>query len=275
MEEVSTQVADLGDNTATGLVLSPEKMQLMNSLAQVMAGGVSTVPKHLQQNPSDCMAIVMQSMSWGMNPYAVAQKTHLVNGSLGYEAQLVNAVITASQAIRGRFHYEERGKGQDLEVRCGATIAGEDELTWGQWIKMKDQTVKNSPLWKTDPFQQMCYLATKKWARLYCPQTILGVYTKDELEDTRPPEREINPAVSTESETLKEQAKKQPVNVEPSTGEEIPLRVMEYVDVLIQKIETEDLEACEKLLVQAQKKLANYPSLIANVESAFSERQGG
>ncbi|SPX63869.1 Uncharacterised protein [Leclercia adecarboxylata] len=37
------------------------------------------------------MAIIMQAMQWGMNPYAVAQKTHLVNGVLGYEAQLVNA----------------------------------------------------------------------------------------------------------------------------------------------------------------------------------------
>ena len=40
-----------------------------------------------------------------MNPFAVAQKTHVVNGSLGYEAQLVNAVVQASGAIDGRFHY--------------------------------------------------------------------------------------------------------------------------------------------------------------------------
>lgn len=51
------------------------------------------------------MAIVMQAMQWGMNPYAVAQKTHTVNGVLGYEAQLVNAVIASSSAIHGRFHY--------------------------------------------------------------------------------------------------------------------------------------------------------------------------
>jgi hypothetical protein len=39
----------------------------------------------------------------------VAQKTHLVNGVLGYEAQLVNAVISSSNAIVGRFHYEYEG----------------------------------------------------------------------------------------------------------------------------------------------------------------------
>lgn len=37
----------------------------------------------------------MQAVQWGMNPFAVAQKTHFVSGKIGYEAQLVNAVITA------------------------------------------------------------------------------------------------------------------------------------------------------------------------------------
>ncbi|EAP2971000.1 hypothetical protein D9U37_20365 [Salmonella enterica] len=38
------------------------------------------LPAHLAGKPADCMAIVMQAMQWGMNPYAVAQKTHLVTG---------------------------------------------------------------------------------------------------------------------------------------------------------------------------------------------------
>ncbi len=41
----------------------------------------------------------------GYESYAVAQKHTLVNGVLGYEAQLVNAVIASSSAIHGRFHY--------------------------------------------------------------------------------------------------------------------------------------------------------------------------
>ncbi|SUH14933.1 Gifsy-2 prophage RecT [Salmonella enterica subsp. enterica] len=44
-------------------------------------------------------------------------ETHLVNGVLGYEAQLVNAVIASSSAIHGRFHYRYGG---DWE-RCTRT----------------------------------------------------------------------------------------------------------------------------------------------------------
>ncbi len=57
-----------------------------------MADSQVTVPAPQGNQPT--VAIVMQAMQWGMNPYAVAQK-HTVNGVLGYEAQLVNAVIAA------------------------------------------------------------------------------------------------------------------------------------------------------------------------------------
>jgi hypothetical protein len=75
------------------------------------------------------MAIVMQAMQWGMNPYAVAQKTHLVNGVLGYEAQLVNAVIASSSAqlvnavintmapTKDRIHFEWFGAWENIVGR--------------------------------------------------------------------------------------------------------------------------------------------------------------
>jgi hypothetical protein len=31
--------------------------------------------------------------------------------------------------------------------------------------------------------QQLAYLAVKRWARLYCPDVILGVYTADEVDE--------------------------------------------------------------------------------------------
>src|SRR6266404_2992223 len=90
----------------SALVLDRESMDSMLRIADLMASGRSTVPAHLQKNPADCMAVVMQSMQWGMNPFAVAQKTHLVSGTLGYEAQLVNAVIIARAPVTGRMNYE-------------------------------------------------------------------------------------------------------------------------------------------------------------------------
>jgi hypothetical protein len=132
------------------------------------------------------MAVVMQAMQWGMNPFAVAQKTHIVNGQLGYEAQLVNAVVQGSNAIKGAFHYEYKGASPAMECRVGAVLRGDSAITWGEWLNENKVTTKNSPLWKTNPKQQLGYLQVKNWARLYTPGAILGVYTPDEFDQPQP-----------------------------------------------------------------------------------------
>ncbi|WP_308317750.1 RecT family recombinase [Serratia marcescens] len=192
-------------DTATA-IFSPSGLRQLQQFAEVMAQGVQMLPKHLAGKPEDCMAVAMQAAQWGMNPFAVAQKTHLVNGTLGYEAQLVNAVVTSSRAVKGRFKYEYGGDWDaymlhpdkqheaGLFIRVGAVIRSETEITWGEPVYLAPITTRNSPLWKTAPKQQIAYLAVKYWARLYCPEVILGVYTPDEF-DAPPPrvERDVTP----------------------------------------------------------------------------------
>lgn len=169
--------------TAGELMMNPAIMDALYKFAQVMAESKFTVPKHLQGNVGDCLAVAMQATLWGMHPFTVAQKTHQVGGTLGYEAQLVNAVVQNSGAIIGRFHYEYQGEGARLQCRVGAIPRGESEIVWGEWLSSESVTTKNSPLWKTNPKQQLGYLQVKNWARAFTPGAILGVYTPDEMED--------------------------------------------------------------------------------------------
>jgi hypothetical protein len=200
--------------TPANMILNPAAMQQITNFAHLMSQGVCTVPKHLQNNPADCLAITMQAARWNMDPFAVAQKTHIVSGNMGYEAQLINAVISSSKAIKGRFHYEyagnwaNTGPGGDAAIRTGAIIKDESEVTWGEWIFVGTVTTKNSPLWKTAPKQQAAYLAVKYWSRMYCPEVIMGVYTSDELQEAEPisvPERVINPEPEVVTEYPKDQ----------------------------------------------------------------------
>lgn len=187
MNELMTQQPAAQTGLTTGSMLA--NVALMESLhrfAALMAESRVTVPVHLHGNVPDCMAVAMQSAQWGMNPFVVAQKTHIVSGRMGYEAQLVNAVVQSSGAIRGAFRYEFEGAGSAMACRVGAVLAGEQDVTWGEWLKVSEVQTKNSPLWKVNPKQQMGYLQVKNWARLYCPGAILGVYTPDELVDVAP-----------------------------------------------------------------------------------------
>lgn len=197
MNAITQQTPALPMNAQTSnLVLDPAAMQNMVAFADFMCKAVITVPKHLQGNSGDCLAVTMQAMQWGMNPFAVAQKTHLVNGLLGYEAQLVNAVIIARAPIIGRPNFEWYGdwskvdgktsKASDIGVRTWVTVKGESSPRVLEISFAQVGSVRNSPLWVNDPKQQIAYLATKKLARLHFPDVILGVYTEDELMDHAP-----------------------------------------------------------------------------------------
>lgn len=195
--------APVADSTMSDIMLNTELLKGIQDLAKHMSQATVTVPKHLAGSPADCYAVILQAVQWKMNPFAVAQKTHVINGTLGYEAQLVNAVIQASGAVGSRFHYEYDGEGAKLRCRVGAIIRGESGITWNEWLCFADVTTKNSPLWKTNPKQQLGYLQVKNWARLYCPGAILGVYTPDELAEKVPGEREVGPKTSDLNETLR------------------------------------------------------------------------
>ncbi len=184
----------ISGTSSTGLLLSNDTMDRAFKMAELMASGRTTIPKHLQNNPADCMAITLQALQWNMLPHVVAQKTHLVNGSLGYEAQLIVAILQSTSAIVGEFEYEFRGEGEKLECRAGAIPRGKTEIKWGEWLIISSVAVKNSPLWKSNPRQQFAYLQSKNWARLYKPGAILGVYTPDELAAGKPVEKHMGQA---------------------------------------------------------------------------------
>ncbi|EGQ5287815.1 MULTISPECIES: RecT family recombinase [Enterobacter] len=220
MQNTNVTVADQNTVINSNVALfDSQYLNAISTFAQIMAQGTATVPKHLQGNQADCMAVAMQAAQWQMNPFAVAQKTHLINGVLGYEAQLVNAVISRSGVLASRFEYEWYGpwekvvgkfhirKGEKGEYRVPgwtladeagigiiirATLKGEDQPRELDLLLAQART-RNSTLWADDPRQQLAYLAVKRWARLFCPDVILGVYTPDELDDRRE-EREVNPA---------------------------------------------------------------------------------
>ncbi|MDT7074179.1 RecT family recombinase [Citrobacter amalonaticus] len=229
MENKNITVADQNAVINSNIALfDSQYLNAISAFAQMMSQGSATVPRHLQGNAADCMAVAMQAAQWQMNPFAVAQKTHLINGVLGYEAQLVNAVISRSGVLASRFEYEWYGpwekvigkfnirKGEKGEYRVpGWTMADEEGI--GIIIKARlkgeDQPreldlllaqarVRNSTLWADDPRQQLAYLAVKRWARLFCPDVILGVYTPDELDERE--EKIINPAQSTQSITMQD-----------------------------------------------------------------------
>ncbi len=167
--------------------------------AKLMALGGVAVPPHCRGNPGVCLAVTMQAIEWKMSPFAVANKSYaVVNGygdraveRLAYESQLTHAVIEARAPILGRLSVRYEGEGDDRVCIVSGLFRGETEpREWKSPTLAKRRPARNdkgyikgSPLWDTKPDLQQFYDCSRDWARVYCPDVLMGIYTPDEIEE--------------------------------------------------------------------------------------------
>lgn len=179
---------------STGAKIAPQNLAEVVKFAEVMCRADIALPKHLRGNAGACMAVALQALDWQMNPFAVASKSYQVNGAIAYEAQLIAAVVNTRSGIKGRLKYRYDGTGNDMTCTVTGVIDG-DELEYTT-PAIGSITTKNSPLWKSDPQQQLGYFAARSWARRHTPEVILGVYDREEAEQLQGPDnaRDITPA---------------------------------------------------------------------------------
>lgn len=153
------------------------------------------VPMHLRGKEGDCMAIVMQASRWGMDPFAVGNKSYFVKDGAppAFEAQLVNAVVNSSGVLSGRLRIEFDGEGERLRCTVTGFLRADPDDPKVRTVSIARITTRNSPLWKADPMQQLAYYTTRSWARLWVPEVLMGVYTPDEIDVDPERARNVTP----------------------------------------------------------------------------------
>lgn len=195
--------------------LSFQDMGQVMEFSKLMAVSGQSVPKHLRGQPGACLAVSLQALNWRMDPFAVANKSYSVNDRIAYEAQLIQAVIEQRAPIEGRIkgHYEGEGAKRVCVLKVKSKEDG--EIIEYRSPEIGSITTKNSPLWKSDPDQQLWYYSARAMCRRHFPDVLLGVYEKEEIahaegmRDITPPEatggwaqqaREARGEVTTEPE---------------------------------------------------------------------------
>ncbi|WP_416355521.1 recombinase RecT [Aureimonas phyllosphaerae] len=182
-ERTSIQSVAFGQGAGGGM-LAPQNLGDIVRFAEVMARADIAIPKHLRDNPGACLAVCMQAFKWEMDPFSVAQKSYKVGDQMAYEAQLIAAVINTRAGLKRRPQIEYRGDGQDRQ--CVVTFEASDgSVHVYESPRFAAITTKNSPLWKSDPDQQLGYYSVRAGARRHFPEVILGVYDRDELDGAR------------------------------------------------------------------------------------------
>jgi RecT family len=155
--------------------------------AKMMAMSGPAVPRWLQGNPGGCWAIIIQASQWRLDPISVARMSYCVASqdggeSIGYMSQLVHALVEARAPITHRLRFRFEGEGEERRCVCVARVRGEVEPIEHATPPLGLITPKRSPLWKSDPDQQLSYYAARAMCRRHFPDILMGVYDRDELE---------------------------------------------------------------------------------------------
>ena len=162
-----------------------EKIRDLMEVARLMAVSDQAVPKFLRGNVGGCFAVTMQALDWGgFSPFAVARQAYIVNDQIAYMSQMVHALIERNAPLKQRLRAAYEGEGVTRVCVIAGHLKGEVDPLVYRSPEIGNIKPKNSPLWVNDPDQQLFYFASRAWCRRYCPDVLLGVYSKDELEDS-------------------------------------------------------------------------------------------
>jgi ribosome modulation factor len=207
-----------------GALMLPTNGRELMDMANMMSASGQMVRDFYRNNPGDCAALIMICQPYGFNPFMVSWKTYKASKNadapIAFEGQLVNAMVNMSAPVRGRLRYSYDGDGPMR--RC--TVTGIDRETGDEIVytspPVKDIPIKNSPLWKADPDQQLGYYSARAWARRHFPELLLGVYTREEIEEA--PIRDVTPREATPLQRKIAEARGQVMDAPPPVDDEIP-----------------------------------------------------
>lgn len=192
VEELQTQLAIRAMmplmTPSTADFALPAPMAVLREVADMLSHSLATPPE-IRGDKDACLSIAYAAANWRMDPVAVASKAYLVpvKGSqekrLAWEAQLIISLIRLRAPIAGELEIDFFGEMPNRYCRVRGKMRGSTK--WSEVVSptVAQVAVKNSPLWFSDPDQQLSYYTQRAWARRWCPEIILGVYAKDEMVD--------------------------------------------------------------------------------------------
>jgi len=219
-------------------------MRIANCLAKS-----TLVPVAYQNDVANCTIALEMSQRLKTSPLMVMQNLVIIHGKPSWSATfIIGLVNTQSEFDKLRFKFDEDRQGcyawakdADGEVVSGTkiTIAMSKAENWFD---------KKGSKWKTMPEQMLQYRAATFFARLHCPELLLGLSTSDELVDiaTEPNYEVIEPEVNIE-EKIKEEANTTVVDFDKSEVIDVEVKIVEeVVKEETEIVEDDDIPECFK-----------------------------
>lgn len=176
--------------TAVTMWNDPKIMNLSFRTARMLSCS-AMVPDVYRNSPENCLVAIDLANRLGLSPLMVMQNLYVVKGKPSWSGSFCAAAINGS----GRFtplEFSFVGEPGSPEHGCYASAVrvSTGKRCISETITMKmaqDEGWLNKPgsKWKTMPKQMMMYRAAAFFARVFCPDILLGIPTYEEVQDIK------------------------------------------------------------------------------------------
>lgn len=163
--------------------LLPCSLEDLNVGADVIQAAGGFVDQKLRADRGACVAVAYMSALHGTDLIGTASQAYSANGRLAFMAQYINALVQRHLAERPTYTYQ--GQGATRAVHIAAVPKNETKALPYSSPQVGQIKVRNSPLWITDPDQQLGYYGIRAWARRHMPDVLLGIYAVEELQSVQ------------------------------------------------------------------------------------------
>lgn len=147
----------------------------------------SIVPQNYQGKPEDCFLAVEMAARMNTSPLMVMQNLFVVKGKPSWAGQACMAFINACGKFRNVKHVYTGTKGTDSRgCYVTAVRVSDGEVVNGTEVTMamaKAEGWTTNSKWRNMAEQMLGYRAASFFARMYCPDALLGLQTTEEVLD--------------------------------------------------------------------------------------------
>ena len=174
--------------------------------AAQMLSQSSLVPQNYQGKPQDCFIAVEMAARMNTSPIFIMQNLYVVKGKPSWAGQACMAMINACGKFRDVKHVYTGQKGTDSRgCYVTATRISDGETVNGTEVTMtmaKAEGWTSNTKWRNLSEQMLGYRAASFFARMYCPEALMGLQTYEEVQDSEP---RTQPTASDLTAALKEE----------------------------------------------------------------------
>lgn len=175
---VNTENGSMDFNTMQRWAKALSSSTLVPSTYQAKSSGQETAI-------ANCFIAIDMAGRLHVSALMVMQNLYIVNGNPSFSSSfMIGLVNTCGKYDPLKFTIS--GEGNNLSCFAYTTEKGKDEILKGTTITpqmINNEGWNGKTKWKSMPEQMIKYRAAAFWVRTYCPELILGLYTKEEVED--------------------------------------------------------------------------------------------